>query len=310
MSDEPAPILAGAKLPADDAGTRRALSMALGGLKASTRRTYAGHWARMAAHFGSEPQDFVAVFLRMTRSDAAALVQDYIEQLEREGKSVRTRATAVGAVLGMLRRWRAAGVTDLDLRELVRAPKLRHYGRRDVPTQADVRALLGCTIMAGDRDSLRDRALIMLLHDSALRRGEVASLRVRDIDAGRQAVWVLRKGRDGRVDQAVSRRAMRALAQLANGRNGDDPVFVGRTGAPMDGSAIYYVLRKRSRQAGLDPITPHQLRHACITELARRGHNIDALQPYADHADPSQTAAYMADVEGAARALAETFDED
>lgn len=296
----------------------RALEAALGSLRPSSRRTYAGHWRRLAAHHGYEPADFVAVFLHLDPMDAAALVGDYLEHLERNGKSARYRHTCVGAVFGMLRRWRAAGVTDLDLRDLIHAPKLRQgRGRADVPKPAEAEALIGtvrAAAEAGSPHARRDLALVLLLHDSGLRRGEAIGLRVGDYSAAEQCVWVRSKGADMREPQPVSDRGRAALEAWIDGRIGDPtaPIFPARAWGlePMEGADVYYTIGVWCERAGLRKIAPHLLRHACGTELAKRGATLAEVQRFLRHATPAQSMRYFAEDRARGVELARSFDVD
>ena len=79
---------------------------------------------------------------------------------------------------------------------------------------------------------------------------------------------------------------------------GSDFVFVnlfrGRIGAPMRPDAVGELLVAASRRAGLaGPVRPHQLRHACGSNLADAGTGIDVIADLLGHAAVSSSKVYV-----------------
>jgi len=65
-------------------------------------------------------------------------------------------------------------------------------------------------------------------------------------------------------------------------------------GAPMRPDAVGELLAAVSRRAGLDPpVRPHQLRHACGSNLADAGSGIDVVADLLGHASVSSSAVYV-----------------
>jgi site-specific recombinase XerD len=65
-------------------------------------------------------------------------------------------------------------------------------------------------------------------------------------------------------------------------------------GAPMRPDTIGELLTAASRRAGLDqPIRPHQLRHACGSNLADAGGGIDVVADLLGHASVSSSKVYL-----------------
>jgi site-specific recombinase XerD len=111
----------------------------------------------------------------------------------------------------------------------------------------------------------RDHALIRLLIDSGLRRGEAAGLTVDDVDLDNDVVVVVGKGSRPRVvpfgartgqalDRYLRERKRHARAKSA-------PLWLGPKGA-ITGSGIAQIIEKRCKQGGIPTVHPHQLRHS------------------------------------------------
>jgi site-specific recombinase XerD len=128
--------------------------------------------------------------------------------------------------------------------------------------EAELGRLLA-TCQGRDFNSIRDLAIIALLIDSGLRRGECAGLQVADVDLDLNVVHVTGKfSRERAVPfgRQTNELLDRYLRKRKNHRLSDMPeMWLGQNGALTE-SGIYQVVRDRARQVGLD-VHPHQLRH-------------------------------------------------
>jgi site-specific recombinase XerD len=132
-------------------------------------------------------------------------------------------------------------------------------------------------------DERRDTAIMRLLLDSGMRRAELAGLSVSDVDLEQNVALVLGKGRRprtcpfGRKSAVALDRYLRARAQhrLADHT---DALWLGQRAAITD-SGIRQIVRKRGRQAGIDGLHAHQLRHTFASEwLAQGGSEVDLMR--------------------------------
>lgn len=129
----------------------------------------------------------------------------------------------------------------------------------------DLRALLRAC--AGkDFEARRDTCVIRLFCEPGSPRvAEMAGILVDDLDMRRDQVRVHGKGDKDRdipfgpkTGQALDRYlAMRRRHRLAT----RPELWLGTRGQPLTASGIQQMLHRRSEQAGLKPIHPHQLRH-------------------------------------------------
>jgi integrase/recombinase XerD len=172
--------------------------------------------------------------------------------------------------------------------------------------------------------SARDRLIVLLMARAGLRRGELCGLRRSDVhllvdsrmlgcEVARAHLHVVRREDNPNGAWAKSRRqrvvpldflVVQAfdtyeLERMTVPRTADsDFVFVnlfrGQIGAPMRPDGIGELLAAASRRAGLDtPVRPHQLRHACGSNLADAGNGIDVVADLLGHQSVSSSRVYV-----------------
>jgi integrase/recombinase XerC len=131
----------------------------------------------------------------------------------------------------------------------------------------------------------RDYAILRLLWDNALKRGEISNLNVEDfVSVGKASAASMEENLVGKlaiVDNRKIQHSFIALAPATTRAIGDwlairgncqlqDPLFISldrrSKGHRLDGSSIYRLVRKFSEAAGIDKVvSPHQVRHSAIT---------------------------------------------
>jgi integrase/recombinase XerC len=143
--------------------------------------------------------------------------------------------------------------------------------------------------LRADAKGVRDRVILRLLHDLALRRGEVVSLDLAHVEQGARTINVLGKGKTGRLPLRLPDPTRDALAAWIVAR-GDEPgpLFTNLDptgkGQRLTGVSIYRIVRDIGQQAGIKT-WPHGLRHLAITQaLDASGGNIRAVRDFSRHA--------------------------
>ncbi len=174
--------------------------------------------------------------------------------------------------------------------EIDRSP-MEHVAKPLVPeipvpvvTDEDLARLLAAC--AGkDFMALRDTALIRLLIATGGRRGELAALKVDDIDLTTDTIRVIGKGSRPRT-LVLSNKTAQALERWLRMRARDkqakrtELVWLGENGrGPMKPNGIAQMLERRCIQAGIAKIHPHQFRHtAAHAWLAADGSESDLMR--------------------------------
>ena len=259
----------------------------------SARATYRralrqfSYWAT-----GSEtaPDAVLRLLCDAGRVGARQLALGWRAHLEQNDKASGTIASMLSGLSGCVTAARLAGLVDWQLERI--APRIEQREDRSGPPRHEIERLCAhldelCTDTAHRRWqwAVRDTAIIRLLHGAALRRNEVAGLRIADVHLGAEGgptVNALRKGKRERETMLVGPLAARSLRLWLDHRGTDDPtapVFVRLHGRqttgnekPLRGEAIRELVAKRAKDAGLrGPCRPHGLRHSAASHVARNG---------------------------------------
>lgn len=140
---------------------------------------------------------------------------------------------------------------------------------------------------------LRDRAFLELAYATGLRVGELASLRVGDVE-GKDHLAVVGKGNRER-SVPIGQPAQRAVAAyLALGRpqlvrpGADDALWVGTRGGRLDDRGLRRVVHRRVGTF------PHALRHSFATHLLEGGADLRSVQELLGHIELGTTQTYTA----------------
>jgi site-specific recombinase XerD len=205
---------------------------------------------------------------------------EVIEFVVREcrGRSVGSTAYVVCGLRAFLRFLHAAGHIGEELASAV--PAAPNWWLTWLPRSVEpgaVRRLLG-SCDRRTRTGRRDFAILVLLVRLGVRRGEVAALRLDDIDWRAGELIVRGKGRreerlplPADVGEAVAGWLRRGRPRVAS------PAVFTRVQAPLgplSPAAVSHVVKAAASRAGLTGINAHRLRHTAATEMLRAGANL------------------------------------
>jgi len=211
--------------------------------------------------------------------------------------SVGWSKKTVSALASFLRFLHVTGVTTHPLAAAL--PKVAGH-RRNVPCELDegdfARLLGGCDC---SRDvGLRDCAILTVLWRLGLRRGEVAGLRVDDIDWRRGEITVRGKGNRQEllpipidVGEAIARYLHDGHRRVPPGCRA---LFV-QVRAPegaMSPNGVADVVARLSCRVGLPAMGAHRLRHGTATQLVRNGASWPEIAQVMRHRTVAVTASY------------------
>jgi len=272
------------------------------GLAPITVHNYCWHAEQFLAALPQATQVSVSL---IDAGNVTAFMVEYCR--DRNTNSAKSMARSVRS---FLRFAHATGRTSAELWGAVPSSSGWHLASlpRSVPA-ADVERLLAvaawlrCT--ATDR---RNHAILLLLARLGLRRGEVAGLRLDDIDWRAGELTVVGKG--NRVERLPlpTEPGEALVAWLTDGRPECETRSVFTTlrppGRPLTSGAIGHVVGTACHNAGVDRIGAHRLRHTLATAMLRAGASLPEVGQVLRHRSARSTAIYAKVDETALRPLA------
>jgi site-specific recombinase XerD len=276
-----------------------------------------------------------AAYLRKQRGRTEGGVKTYRWNLEQFLVFVRARSGRLARLKDLERPTIQAWIDDMAAQELglnslrLRVSTLSSFCawliRRDLLTvnplaqidrpacQDSVPAVPAPSLMdalveeAKQRGRPRDLAIFLILRFTGMRRGSVASLRVRHVDPdwGLRAVRV--KGGKTQdiplpppVIQYLAAYVHRVLVRECERLTPDTPLFwsswgersVGRVRKPMAGKNIWRLCKTYGKLIGYPELKPHDLRHGVAVEVLEQRHDLEEVRALLGHVRIDTTQIY------------------
>lgn len=263
--------------------------------RAETRRAYEND---LVQFFGTDD-----VQLPLARKATFMHVNRHLRELEQDDRKASTIQRRVSAIRGFFDWLVALEIISRNPADAALIRKVRRTNAKDRSitflSRDQAQQLIRAADDAGEA-AKRDRALLMVLLHCVLRRSEAAAM---DVEHVRPLghYWVLDlPDTKGGADQYVKIPAhvveaiddmkahygieSGALWRSCSNRNRGDRIT---------GDAIYRMVRRTSKRAGLEEIGAHALRHTGCTLALEGGASIEQVKSHARHKDIDTTMAYI-----------------
>jgi integrase/recombinase XerD len=280
--------------------------------------------------YGRALEDFLAFsgrdgfpLVSATREHIARYVHDLSSRPNRRGTNIRVLDTGYGLANATLQQRLTAirlfydYLTEEGLRETNPVGRGRytpgrqfggtrskglipHYTKLPwIPNETEWSAILA----AAKDEPLRNRIMLALEYDAALRREELCLLEIRDIDPSQRLIRIrpeTTKGRRERVVPYSEQTGTLYMAYLQERRllsRSRGPVFVSASrrnrGEPISIWTWSKVVEGIAQRSGVQQFTTHTLRHLRLTDLARCGWDFHEIALFAGHRDTNTTLQYI-----------------
>ncbi len=221
-------------------------------------------WAEQNHHV-SEPHEI-----------KASLVRSFLAMLIDQGKSDWTINDNARAIHALLSFWYAEEYIPISI--VFKMPKV---AKKRLPslTANQLRDILKVC------NNVREKAIILLMADSGLRRSEVVSLNWGDLDM-ESGLCQIRNGKGGKSRSIViGPTARRAICEyrttLAHARP-DDPLIQSKTMRRFTPGGFLQIFRRLSKKTGIH-VTPHAMRRTFAILSIRAGMDLLCLQALMGH---------------------------
>ncbi len=212
--------------------------------------------------------------------------------------SLRTQGQLLGVARGFCRFLKEKDYLLHDPAERIRLPRKPKTLPRVILSEAEVKRL----VTAPDRRThtgFRNCVIIEILYDTAIRRSELAAIRLADLDLAAGYILVAGKGNKERVVPLGKRVCELVRDYVLSVRPAfvrrKDPgyLILNRWGNRISSNSVWAVVKRCAQLAGIERnITPHGLRHTCATHMLKNGASVRHLQEMLGHESLESTQIY------------------
>jgi integrase/recombinase XerC len=272
------------------AASDRLVAAFLAGRNVRTLAAYRADLEAFRLFAGEKTTEAVAQrLLNSAHGDANGLALAFKSRMVEQGLAPATINRRLAALRSLVKLANTLGMVPWAL--IVENVRSQSYRDTRGPGRDGFRRLWARGQARPDAKGLRDSAIIRLLHDIGLRRGEVVSLDVEHVDLDGTRVFILGKGRTEREPITLPAPTKTALVAWLEVRGtAPGPLFLnydraGKGDGRLTGAAVYHVVRTLGDAVGMN-VRPHGLRHLAITEaLDLTQGDVRAVQKFSRHRD-------------------------
>jgi len=253
--------------------------------------------------------DRTALLLQNTKShlkaDWGALhyedILDLLTTLASEGKAPSTLNTYLAAIKGVAREaWRKHIISVEQYQHIKEIKRIK--GCRAIKGRAleldELNQLIESCLAQNSDITTRDAAIFAIVYGAGLRREECAELNLSDLNMKHATIRILGKGNKQRLNN-LCERTMDILTLYLKARgNAKGRLFYRglRSGRLLSegisSQAVYDILSRRQKMAGVEHLTPHDLRRTFATNLLKNGEDVFTVQNLMGHANIDTTKQY------------------
>ena len=236
-------------------------------------------------------QNLLQQFFTLTRAEALTVVLNYKAGMMQQGLAEATINRRLSALKSLANFARKLERCEWNLDD-VQGEKVTSY--RDTSGVDEI--AMTKILKAPNRAHLkgqRDYAILRLLWENALRRGEVVKCDVKDFDPEGRTLAIIGKGRGSQKELiTLSEKTTEAIIIWLRGRGeaeAADPLFIAldhqHRGHRLTGEAVAYITTQAGKAAGIGKrLSPHKIRHSSITAaLHHTGGDVARVQKLSRH---------------------------
>jgi len=210
-------------------------------------------------------------FLQLAREQAVIIVFRYKAYCLEKGLSEATINRRLAAIRALVNMGNNVGVCNYSL-DNIKGEKVKSYRDTsgvEISTFNKCLALCNLSTAKGKRDY----AMLHLLWSNALRRGEVAKLKVRDLDIVGNKLKIYGKGKGTQYQWVdLSSKTLEAINKWLSTHDqltDDMPLFsslhAGYIGQELTTTGIYKIVEAYFKSVTPKKMSPHRIRHSAIT---------------------------------------------
>ena len=263
----------------------------LGYLRAT--RQYSLHTLRV---YSTDLRDFLIISkIKKPNEIDRSCVRAYLSELQKKGNLARNSLLRKTSSLRSFTRFlvERGFISSSPFAGVILPRKLKLLPK--FMTESEMSSILGASPNSSSPFYLRDRAIMEILYSSGLRRAELSSLNIGDVDFNSGLIRVVGKGSKERLIP-IGNSALKCLREYLGARSlsgGGDPLFLNFKKLRLSDQGVGLIIKRWKKNTGWPKrITPHMFRHSFATHLLNSGCDLRSLQEMLGHKSLSSTQIY------------------
>ncbi len=236
----------------------------------------------------------------LTREILYEYQQELAFRVSSRGKllSLRTQGQRLGVIKSFTRYLKEHDYMILDPGDAIRLPKTPKRLPKVILNTMELKKIMQAADIRTTR-GYRNRVILEILYDTAIRRSELAGIKINNLDLHSGFIHVHGKGDKDRVvpvSDRVSRLIENYIVMVRSGYiQGKDTghLVLNRWGEQMDPNAIWAVVKRCADLAGIRKnVSTHTFRHTCATHMLKNGAPVRHIQEMLGHESLESTQVY------------------
>ena len=225
------------------------------------------------------------------------LIRHWIVELSEkqiDNRTINRKISSLKAYFKFLQKIDVTTVSPLSMHRALKTAK-----KIEIPfSELEMEKVLSEIEYADDFEGVRDELLIHVLYVTGMRRAEVISLKVSDVDFANMTIKVLGKRNKERLVPMLLETKEKFKIYLDNRKglkeiNDGSYMFLTLSGNKLYETLVYRLIKKYFREVSSKVKTsPHILRHTFATHLLNKGADLNAVKELLGHSNISTTEIY------------------
>lgn len=273
----------------------------LSSLKPITQRAYRNDLGAFSDFLGMPDVSTMSeAFIKLFHGEANLKVIKWRTYLKEIGMSPASINRKLAAVRSLTSFARMLGLINwkLEVKNLKSTPYKNVRG----PGQSAYERMLDHLDSKSTKQSIRDKAILVLFHDLGLRRAELSAINYEDLSIGEVvSIAIQGKGRDYKENLTVPLKTFNSIKNWIDirGRH-SGPLFTSfdrakKGSGRLTPNALYERIKALGKAVGIET-HPHALRHLAITEACKlaqnNGFGLEEVLDFSRHANVSTLMIY------------------
>ncbi|MGB3152586.1 MAG: tyrosine-type recombinase/integrase [Maribacter sp.] len=225
------------------------------------------------------------------------MIRSWIVQMSEKhvaNRSINRKIASLKAYFKFLQK-----IGELEVSPLAKHKALKTAKKLEIPfSEVEMNAVLSSIAFNDDFEGIRDKLIIHVLYATGMRRSELITLKLSDVNFETNTIKVLGKRKKERIIPMLQETRAYFISYYEY-RNqlqtitDNSVVFLSKSGNKVYETLVYRIINKYFREVSTKVKTsPHILRHTFATHLLNKGADLNSVKELLGHSSLASTQVY------------------